>query len=54
MTILLPEGLCLKNSNDTIENLTGGLPACSAVRQLRQLRHRVPPVNPHNFINYIG
>jgi hypothetical protein len=36
-----PEGLSMKNSNDTIGNRSRDLPVCSAVPQT--LRHRVPP-----------
>jgi hypothetical protein len=39
----------IKNSNDTIENRTRDLPACSAVPQ-STAPPRVPPVNKVNFI----
>jgi hypothetical protein len=41
--IVRPEGLSMKNCNDTIRNRTHDLPVCSAVPQL--LRHHVPPIH---------
>jgi hypothetical protein len=40
--IVRPEGLSMKNSNDTIGNRSRELPVCSAVPQT--LRHRAPAV----------
>jgi hypothetical protein len=46
MAIVRPEGLSMKNSNDTIRNRNHNLPACSTVPQ-----PTAPPCAPHHAHN---